>query len=34
VSHLKDIKLAEKAPRRIGVVESDGRNKTRKVSIA
>jgi len=34
VSHLKDINLPERAPRRIGVVESDARNKTRKVSIA
>jgi small subunit ribosomal protein S17 len=34
VSHLKDIKLPEKAPRRVGTVESDTRDKTRKVSIA
>lgn len=34
MSHLKEIKVAEKAPRRVGIVESDGRDKTRKVSIA
>jgi small subunit ribosomal protein S17 len=34
VSHLKDIKFSPKAPRRVGVVQSAARNKTRTVSIA
>lgn len=34
MGHLKEINVAEKAPRRVGIVESDGRDKTRKVSIA
>jgi small subunit ribosomal protein S17 len=33
MSHLKEIKVSETAPRRIGVVESDTRDKTRKVAI-
>lgn len=34
MSHTKEINVPEKSPRRIGVVESDARNKTRKVSIS
>lgn len=34
MSHLKEINVSEKAPRRVGVVESDARAKTRTVSIA
>ncbi len=33
MSHLKEIQVPERAPRKIGVVESDKRDKTRKVSI-
>lgn len=33
MAHLQDIQVPEKAPRRIGVVQSDARDKTRKVSI-
>ncbi len=33
MSHLKGIKVPERAPRKVGVVESDKRDKTRKVSI-
>jgi small subunit ribosomal protein S17 len=33
VAHLKQIEISEKAPRRVGVVQSDARDKTRKVSI-
>ena len=33
MSKLQDIVIAERAPRRIGVVESDARDKTRKVVI-
>jgi len=33
VGHLKEIKVPERAPRKVGVVESDKRSKTRKVSI-
>lgn len=34
MSHTKDIQVSEKAPRRVGVVESDARDKTRKVAIS
>jgi small subunit ribosomal protein S17 len=34
VSHTKEIKVPEKAPRKVGVVESDKRDKTRKVAIS
>ena len=34
MSKLQEIKIADSAPRRIGVVESDARDKTRKVVIA
>jgi small subunit ribosomal protein S17 len=34
VSHTKEIKVPEKSPRKIGIVESDARDKTRKVSIS
>lgn len=34
MSHTKEINVPEKSPRRIGVVESDARDKTRKVSIS
>ena len=33
MSHLKQMTVPEKSPRRIGVVESDARDKTRKVAI-
>lgn len=33
MSHTHDINVPEKSPRKIGVVKSDGRDKTRKVSI-
>lgn len=33
MSHLKDIQVPEKSPRKIGLVESDARDKTRKVAI-
>ncbi len=33
MTHLKDNKVSEKAPRKVGVVESDARDKTRKVTI-
>jgi small subunit ribosomal protein S17 len=33
VSHLKEIAVPQRSPRRVGVVQSDLRNKTRKVSI-
>jgi small subunit ribosomal protein S17 len=34
MSHLKDITISKTAPRRVGRVESDKRDKTRTVSIA
>jgi small subunit ribosomal protein S17 len=34
VSHVNEIQVPEKSPRKVGVVESDARNKTRKVSIS
>jgi small subunit ribosomal protein S17 len=33
MSHTHEIKVPEKSPRKVGIVASDGRNKTRKVSI-
>jgi small subunit ribosomal protein S17 len=33
VGHLKEIKIPQRSPRRVGIVESDARNKTRKVVI-
>jgi small subunit ribosomal protein S17 len=33
VTHVKKINISESAPRRVGVVESDKRDKTRKVAI-
>src|SRR4030095_13998634 len=33
MSHTKDIKVPEKSPRKVGVVESDARDKTRKVAV-
>jgi small subunit ribosomal protein S17 len=33
MSHVKEIKVPENAPRKVGVVESDRRDKTRKVAI-
>jgi len=33
VSHLKEIKVSDRATRKVGVVESDKRNKSRTVSI-
>ena len=31
--HLKDIKVPQRSPRRTGIVESDARDKTRRVAI-
>jgi small subunit ribosomal protein S17 len=31
--HLKAIKIPERSPRRVGIVESDARDKTRRVTI-
>ena len=31
--HLKEIKIPERSPRRVGIVESDARDKTRRVAI-
>jgi len=33
VTHVKEIKIPPKSPRKVGVVESDKRDKTRKVAI-
>lgn len=33
MSHTKEITVPEKSPRKVGVVESDSRDKTRKVAI-
>jgi small subunit ribosomal protein S17 len=33
VGHLKELKIPERSPRRVGIVESDARDKTRKVAI-
>ncbi|MCZ6445538.1 MAG: 30S ribosomal protein S17 [Planctomycetota bacterium] len=33
MGHLKEIKIPQRSPRRVGVVESDAREKTRKVAI-
>jgi small subunit ribosomal protein S17 len=33
MSHLKDITIPERAPRKVGIVESDARDKSRKVVI-
>ena len=33
MSHTHDIKVPERSPRKVGVVESDARDKTRKVAI-
>jgi small subunit ribosomal protein S17 len=33
VAHLKHIEVPERSPRKVGVVESDKRSKTRKVTI-
>ena len=34
MSHLNDLKVPEKSPRRVGVVKSDARDKTRTVVIS
>jgi small subunit ribosomal protein S17 len=34
VSHINTIKVPEDSPRKVGVVKSDARDKTRKVAIA
>ena len=34
MSHTHEIKIPEKSPRKVGVVESDARDKTRKVAIS
>lgn len=33
MSHTKEIQVPEKSPRKVGIVESDKRDKTRKVAI-
>lgn len=33
MAHLKDIKAPDKSPRKIGIVESDKRDKTRRVAV-
>jgi small subunit ribosomal protein S17 len=33
VGHLKELKIPKRSPRRVGIVESDARDKTRKVAI-
>ena len=33
MTHVQDIKVPERSPRQVGVVESDGRDKTIKVAI-
>ncbi len=33
MAHLKEIKIPPRSPRKVGVVESDARDKTRKVAI-
>jgi small subunit ribosomal protein S17 len=33
VSHLNEITIPERSPRKVGIVESDARDKTRKVAI-
>jgi len=34
VSHLKEIKIPQGSPRRVGIVESDTRDKSRKVAVS
>ena len=34
MSHLKEFKVSDSAPRKVGIVESDARDKSRKVSIS
>jgi len=34
VSHLKEIKVPENSPRKVGIVESDVRDKSRRVAIS
>ena len=33
MSHLKEIKISDNAPRKVGIVESDQRDQSRKVAI-
>ncbi len=33
MAHLKDIKVPQRSPRRMGIVDSDARDKTRRVTI-
>lgn len=33
MSHLKEIKIPENSPRRVGIVESDARDKSRRVAV-
>ena len=33
MGHLKELKIPDRSPRRVGIVESDARDKTRKVAI-
>jgi len=34
VSHLKEIKVPKDSPRRVGIVESDARDKSRRVAVS
>ena len=34
MSHLKEIKIPERSPRRVGIVESDARDKSRRVAVS
>ncbi len=34
MSHLKEIKVPKDSPRRVGIVESDARDKSRKVAVS
>ncbi len=34
MSHLKEIKIPKDSPRRVGIVESDARDKSRRVSVS
>ncbi len=34
MSHLKEIKIPQGSPRRVGIVESDTRDKSRKVAVS
>ncbi len=34
MGHLKEIKVPDKSPRRVGIVESDARDKSRRVAVS